>query len=244
MQWGPKWIPPKLGRIQCNHEKFLPPRHLYSYWCESIFFIYILPLDLNMELTKVPLRQLVKCKAWFWLPLPIGSISMLNINLKDLNYHALRDVFDVMHPSRLSFLCWSQCADAGYHLSLEQVMQAYLSSRWQTQKNLGTGLQHLQGTVSGLDQSQDRDTLLQEHFNTFCMPLRFPYRPHDGDQVFIIFPSNQIYDKSIIDINYVIVFPSLRSLRSVLSVSWGLNWRPHLKKFKPAWRQFLRKRRR
>lgn len=75
------------------------------------------------------------------------------------------------------------CADAGYHLSLTRVMQAYLASRWRTQQNLGTGLQQLQGTVSGLDQKQDRDTLLQDHYNTFCMPVRYAYQPHDGDQV-------------------------------------------------------------
>ncbi|KAA8591096.1 hypothetical protein FQN60_002039 [Etheostoma spectabile] len=75
------------------------------------------------------------------------------------------------------------CADVGYHLSLGRVLQAYLSSRQRSQQNLITGLQHLQSTVSELDQSQDRDTLLQDHFNTFCMPLRFPYQPHDEDQV-------------------------------------------------------------
>ncbi|XP_035809610.2 SLIT-ROBO Rho GTPase-activating protein 3-like isoform X1 [Amphiprion ocellaris] len=75
------------------------------------------------------------------------------------------------------------CADVGYHLSLDRVMQAYLSRRWRAQQNLSTGLQQLQGAVSGLDQSQDRDTLLQDHYNTFSMPLRFPYQPHDGDQV-------------------------------------------------------------
>ncbi|XP_029291151.1 rho GTPase-activating protein 4-like isoform X2 [Cottoperca gobio] len=75
------------------------------------------------------------------------------------------------------------CADVGYHLSLGRVMQAYLSSRWQTQQNLSTGLHQLQSTVSGLDQSRDRDLLLQDHYNTFCMPLRFSYQPHDGDQV-------------------------------------------------------------
>jgi len=70
-------------------------------------------------------------------------------------------------------------------------MQAYLSSRWRTQDNLSTGLQQLQGTVSGLDQSHDRDALLQDHYNTFCMPLRFPYQPHDGDQVCVLFVSIQ-----------------------------------------------------
>ncbi|CAK6951409.1 rho GTPase-activating protein 4a [Scomber scombrus] len=75
------------------------------------------------------------------------------------------------------------CADEGYHVSLGRVMQAYLSSRWRAQQNLSTGLQQLEGSVSELDQSRDRDTLLQDHYNTFCMPLRFPYQPHDGDQV-------------------------------------------------------------
>ncbi|XP_026224081.1 rho GTPase-activating protein 4a [Anabas testudineus] len=75
------------------------------------------------------------------------------------------------------------CADVGYHLSLGRVMQAFLSSQWQSQQNLVTRLQQLQGAVSGLDQSHDRDTLLQDHYNTFAMPLRFPYQPHEGDQV-------------------------------------------------------------
>lgn len=80
-------------------------------------------------------------------------------------------------------VCLTQCADAGYHLTLGRMMQAYLSSRWNSQKNLGTGLQQLQGAVAGLDQSQDRDNLLQTHNNTFCLPLRFQYQPYDGDQV-------------------------------------------------------------
>ncbi|XP_071332223.1 SLIT-ROBO Rho GTPase-activating protein 3-like [Trachinotus anak] len=75
------------------------------------------------------------------------------------------------------------CADVGYHVSLERVVQAYLSRRWRAQQNLSTGLQQLEGAVSGLDQSHDRDTLLQDHYNTFSMPLRFAYQPHDGDQV-------------------------------------------------------------
>uniref|UniRef100_A0A3B4BGV3 Uncharacterized protein n=1 Tax=Periophthalmus magnuspinnatus TaxID=409849 RepID=A0A3B4BGV3_9GOBI len=75
------------------------------------------------------------------------------------------------------------CADTGYHLTLSRVMQAYLSSRMKAQQNLTTGLQQLQGAVSALDQSHDRDTLLQDHYNAFSMPLRFNYQPHDEDQV-------------------------------------------------------------
>lgn len=75
------------------------------------------------------------------------------------------------------------CADTGYHLTLSRVMQAYLSCRWRAKENLTAGLQQLEGAASVLDQSQDRDTLLQDHNNAFCMPLRFNYQPHDGDQV-------------------------------------------------------------
>ncbi|MEQ2163348.1 hypothetical protein GOODEAATRI_029090, partial [Goodea atripinnis] len=69
-----------------------------------------------------------------------------------------------------------------YHLSLGQVMQAYVSRQSWAQQNLNKGLQQLQEAVSGLDQSRDRDTLLQDHYNTFSMPLRFPYQPHEEDQ--------------------------------------------------------------
>ncbi|XP_051912870.1 rho GTPase-activating protein 4-like [Hippocampus zosterae] len=75
------------------------------------------------------------------------------------------------------------CADAGYHLSLGRVMQAYLSSQHQLQHNINSGLQHLQCSVSVLDQGRDRDALLQDHHVTFCLPLCFPYQPHDGDQL-------------------------------------------------------------
>lgn len=75
------------------------------------------------------------------------------------------------------------CADTGYHLTLSRVMKAYLSNRWRAQQNLTTALQQLEGAASALDQSQDRDTLLRDHYNAFSMPLRFNYQPHDGDLV-------------------------------------------------------------
>ncbi|KAM6925419.1 SLIT-ROBO Rho GTPase-activating protein 3-like [Xenentodon cancila] len=74
------------------------------------------------------------------------------------------------------------CADAGYHLSLGRVMQAYLNRRWWARQNLSTGLQKVQEAISGLDQSRDRDRLLQDHYNAFSMPVPFPYQPHEGDQ--------------------------------------------------------------
>ncbi|XP_038866403.1 SLIT-ROBO Rho GTPase-activating protein 3-like isoform X3 [Salvelinus namaycush] len=84
------------------------------------------------------------------------------------------------------------CSDVGYHLSLSRVLSAYLSNRSWGQQNLSVGLQQLQSAVSGLDQSQDRDNLLQTHTNTFCLPLRFHYQPHDGDQVFEVSAEQEI----------------------------------------------------
>lgn len=124
------------------------------------------------------------------------NLAAANTSMKKYYLHDISALIDVSAPESESVGFFSsaaplanrcvdsdQCADAGYHLSLGQVMQAYLSGRMRTQQNLGRGLQQLQETVSALDQVRDRDTLLQEHNNTFCMPLRFSYQPHDGDQV-------------------------------------------------------------
>uniref|UniRef100_A0A1A8GJ17 Rho GTPase activating protein 4a n=1 Tax=Nothobranchius korthausae TaxID=1143690 RepID=A0A1A8GJ17_9TELE len=75
------------------------------------------------------------------------------------------------------------CADVGYHLTLGRVMQAYLSRRVVAQQKVSTGLEQIQEAVSELDQGRDRDVLLQEHYSTFSMPLRFPYQPHEGDRI-------------------------------------------------------------
>ncbi|KAL1020931.1 hypothetical protein UPYG_G00006570 [Umbra pygmaea] len=75
------------------------------------------------------------------------------------------------------------CSDLGYHLALSRVLRSYMSSRSQCQLNLTEGLQHLQTVVSGLDKSHDRDNMLQTFTNIFCLPVKFQYQPHDGDQV-------------------------------------------------------------
>ncbi|XP_056896334.1 rho GTPase-activating protein 4a [Takifugu flavidus] len=121
-------------------------------------------IEKRQEKVKETYLKSSKARNEYLLKLGASNATMKNFYLQDIS--TLID-----------------CADVGYHLSLGQVIQAYLSSHWRTQQNLGTGLQQLQGTVSGLAQCRDRDTLLQEHFNTFCMPLCFPYQPHDGDQV-------------------------------------------------------------
>ncbi|KAJ8017078.1 hypothetical protein DPEC_G00014040 [Dallia pectoralis] len=98
-----------------------------------------------------------------------------------LNLAAANTSMDKYYLHDLSSLL--DCSDVGYHLSLSRVLRSYISSRSRWQQNLTSGLQQLQTAVSGLDQSQDRDNMLQTHTNTFCLPLKFHYQPHDGDQV-------------------------------------------------------------
>lgn len=86
------------------------------------------------------------------------------------------------HPSSLLLPSW-QCCDLGFHLSVERVMKCYLASRWRIQKTEETGLKQLEAAVTSLDQGGDRDALLQQHDAAFCLPFRFNYHPHEGDQV-------------------------------------------------------------
>lgn len=62
-------------------------------------------------------------------------------------------------------------------------MRCYLASRWRIQKTEETGLKQLEAAVTSLDQGGDRDALLQQHDAAFCLPFRFNYHPHEGDQV-------------------------------------------------------------
>uniref|UniRef100_A0A8C2PP71 Rho GTPase activating protein 4b n=1 Tax=Cyprinus carpio TaxID=7962 RepID=A0A8C2PP71_CYPCA len=75
------------------------------------------------------------------------------------------------------------CTDLGYHLSVSRVIRGYLSNRNRTVQNMKNGLQQLDTAVTGLNQGQDRDALLQAHNTAFCLPFRFQYQPHEGDQV-------------------------------------------------------------
>ncbi|XP_060749398.1 rho GTPase-activating protein 4a isoform X1 [Tachysurus vachellii] len=93
-------------------------------------------------------------------------------------------------------------SDLGFHQSVCQVLQYYLSSRSQAHQNLGSGLYQLGNVVSGLDQIQDRDTLIQAHDAAFCMPLRFQYQPHEGDQVLVCEVSADFDVKSELDTRF------------------------------------------
>ncbi|XP_029974091.1 SLIT-ROBO Rho GTPase-activating protein 3 isoform X2 [Salarias fasciatus] len=84
------------------------------------------------------------------------------------------------------------CCDLGFHLSVERVMKCYLASRWRIQKTEETGLKQLEAAVTSLDQGGDRDALLQQHDSAFCLPFRFNYHPHEGDQVCEVSAESQV----------------------------------------------------
>ncbi|XP_059383578.1 SLIT-ROBO Rho GTPase-activating protein 3-like isoform X2 [Carassius carassius] len=84
------------------------------------------------------------------------------------------------------------CTDLGYHLSVSRVIRGYLSYRNRTVQNMKNGLQQLDTAVTGLNQGQDRDALLQAHNTAFCLPFRFQYQPHEGDQVCEVSAEGQV----------------------------------------------------
>ncbi|XP_042264722.1 SLIT-ROBO Rho GTPase-activating protein 3 isoform X2 [Thunnus maccoyii] len=84
------------------------------------------------------------------------------------------------------------CCDLGFHLSMERVMKCYLIGRWRIQKTEEAGLKQLETAVTSLDQGGDRDALLQQHDTAFCLPFRFNYHPHEGDQVCEVSAESQV----------------------------------------------------
>uniref|UniRef100_A0A672ZNG1 Rho GTPase-activating protein 4-like n=1 Tax=Sphaeramia orbicularis TaxID=375764 RepID=A0A672ZNG1_9TELE len=84
------------------------------------------------------------------------------------------------------------CCDLGFHLSMERVIKCYLASRCRIQKTEDAGLKQLEAAVTSLDQSGDRDALLQQHDSAFCLPFRFNYHPHEGDQVCEVSAESQV----------------------------------------------------
>ncbi|XP_040048506.2 SLIT-ROBO Rho GTPase-activating protein 3 isoform X2 [Gasterosteus aculeatus] len=84
------------------------------------------------------------------------------------------------------------CCDLGFHLSVERVMNYYLASRGRIQKTEEAGLKQLEAAVTSLDPGGDRDALLQQHDAAFCLPFRFSYHPHEGDQVCEVSAESQV----------------------------------------------------
>uniref|UniRef100_A0A8C5FLU6 SLIT-ROBO Rho GTPase activating protein 3 n=1 Tax=Gadus morhua TaxID=8049 RepID=A0A8C5FLU6_GADMO len=84
------------------------------------------------------------------------------------------------------------CCDLGFHQSVERLMRCYLTSRGRVQKTEEAGLKQLEAAVTSLDQGGDRDGLMQQHDASFCLPFRFSYHPHEGDQVCEVSAESQV----------------------------------------------------
>uniref|UniRef100_A0A3P9IQG5 F-BAR domain-containing protein n=1 Tax=Oryzias latipes TaxID=8090 RepID=A0A3P9IQG5_ORYLA len=124
-------------------------------------------LEMLIEKRQIKVQELhLKCSKArndYLLNMAAANSSVMKYFLKDI-----------------SFLI--DCADMGYHLSVGRVMQTYLYRWGNTQEKLETNLLQLQETVSKLDQSKDKDIILQDHYNAFSIPARFTYLPQEGDQ--------------------------------------------------------------
>ncbi|RXM32944.1 SLIT-ROBO Rho GTPase-activating protein 3 [Acipenser ruthenus] len=75
------------------------------------------------------------------------------------------------------------CCDLGFHLSLGVTLRLYLSAQSRVQQSQQEALGVLEGAVQGLDPPGDQKKILEMNHATFCLPFRFEYQPHEGDQV-------------------------------------------------------------
>ncbi|XP_045078060.1 SLIT-ROBO Rho GTPase-activating protein 3-like isoform X1 [Coregonus clupeaformis] len=107
-----------------------------------------------------------------------------------LNLAAANATMNKYYLQNLSTLI--DCTDLGFHLSLERVIRSYLASRGRVLKSEEAGLKQLEQEVTSLDQGGDRDALLQNHDTAFCLPFRFSYHPHEGDQVNEVSAESQV----------------------------------------------------
>ncbi|XP_045550975.1 SLIT-ROBO Rho GTPase-activating protein 3 isoform X3 [Salmo salar] len=107
-----------------------------------------------------------------------------------LNLAAANATMNKYYLQNLSTLI--DCTDLGFHLSLERVIRSYLASRGRVLKSEEAGLKQLEQEMTSLDQGGDRDALLQNHDTAFCLPFRFSYHPHEGDQVNEVSAESQV----------------------------------------------------
>ncbi|KAM5128295.1 rho GTPase-activating protein 4 [Callospermophilus lateralis] len=98
-------------------------------------------------------------------------LSLASVNAAVSNYY-LHDVLDLM-----------DCCDTGFHLALGQVLRSYTAAESRTQASQMQGLGSLEEALEALDPSGDKAKVLEVHSMAFCLPLRFDYQPHEGDEV-------------------------------------------------------------
>nr|XP_040142994.1 rho GTPase-activating protein 4 isoform X3 [Ictidomys tridecemlineatus] len=98
-------------------------------------------------------------------------LSLASVNAAVSNYY-LHDVLDLM-----------DCCDTGFHLALGQVLRSYTAAESRTQASQMQGLGSLEEALEALDPSGDKAKVLEVHSVAFCLPQRFDYQPHEGDEV-------------------------------------------------------------
>ncbi|XP_055964657.1 rho GTPase-activating protein 4 [Sorex fumeus] len=98
-------------------------------------------------------------------------LSLASVNAAVSNYY-LCDAADLM-----------DCCDTGFHLALGQVLRSYVAAESRTQASQMEGLGSLEEAVEALDPPGDKAKVLEVHAGAFCLPPRFDYHPHEGDEV-------------------------------------------------------------
>ncbi|XP_066566268.1 SLIT-ROBO Rho GTPase-activating protein 3 isoform X2 [Amia ocellicauda] len=75
------------------------------------------------------------------------------------------------------------CCDLGFHLSLGGALRGYLGAQRRVQQAQEEGLGALEVAVAALDPNSDQKKIMEMNNSAFCLPFRFEYQPHEGDQV-------------------------------------------------------------
>ncbi|XP_058873083.1 SLIT-ROBO Rho GTPase-activating protein 3-like isoform X2 [Acipenser ruthenus] len=89
------------------------------------------------------------------------------------------------------------CCDLGFHLSLGVTLRLYLSAQSRVQQSQQEALGVLEGAVQGLDPPGDQKKILEMNHATFCLPFRFEYQPHEGDQVCVVSAEAQVRNELV-----------------------------------------------
>uniref|UniRef100_H3A3K0 Rho GTPase activating protein 4 n=1 Tax=Latimeria chalumnae TaxID=7897 RepID=H3A3K0_LATCH len=75
------------------------------------------------------------------------------------------------------------CCDLGFHSALGKAIKVYLSVENQIQTSRQDGLNNIETSVENLDAQGDKYKILEMNNNVFCLPFKFEYQPHEGDEV-------------------------------------------------------------
>ncbi|XP_055447779.1 LOW QUALITY PROTEIN: rho GTPase-activating protein 4 [Psammomys obesus] len=98
-------------------------------------------------------------------------LNLASVNAAVSNYYS-HDIMDLI-----------DCCDTGFHLALGQALRSYTAAESRTQASQMQGLGSLEEAVEALDPPGDKAKVLEVHATAFCLPQRFDYQPHEGDEV-------------------------------------------------------------